>query len=140
MLGLSSMPAHRSHPFIVALLCLALLVRIAVPAGFMPDVAALQRGVYKITICTGYGYKEIMVDENQEPVEETVKKETGHQSSKTIGTLCPFAAIHGAALPVVLLVLALAIFWRDLLFRRRSNPLRSMTAPSAWPRGPPALI
>jgi len=128
-----------SNPFIAALLCLVLLVRVVVPAGFMPDMDALQHGVFKITICSGYGHKEIMVDDHQKQVDGS-GKETGHKTSKTITTLCPFAGITGAALPVLFSALALALFWRELLFRPQSNILRSITSSTAWPRGPPAYL
>ena len=125
---------------IAALLALALLLKVMVPDGFMPDMNALQHGVYKITICSGYAHKEIMVDDNQKQVDGKVQKENGHKTSKTITTLCPFAGLHSSGMLVALMALALVLFWRELLLRPQGNLLRSVALSSAWPRGPPALI
>ncbi len=125
---------------IATLLCLTLLFKVVIPVGFMPDMDALQHGVYKITICSGYHHAEMLVDDHQKPVNDSGKNETSHKTSKTITTLCPFAGINSSALPVAILALALLLFWRELLFRPKTDVIRSVSLASAWPRGPPLRL
>jgi hypothetical protein len=120
-------------------MCFTLLFKVLVPVGFMPDMAALQHGIYKLTICTGSGAKEITVDQNQKPI-DAGQKDSGHKTGKSGNTFCPFAGIHGGAIPVLILALALSLLWRQLRFKPQAFVLQSVGRVSMWPRAPPAFI
>lgn len=61
-----------SHRFFLALLTLAILLKAAVPFGYMPDTRALAEGAMRIRICTGMGgAQNIWVDKNMKEVDPT---------------------------------------------------------------------
>ena len=70
---------------LLLLLLLTFFVRAMVPVGFMPDVKG-QSG-HVITICSGIETKEIRVDDNGQPIEET-----DHSSAPS----CPFSFLSAA--------------------------------------------
>ena len=120
-----------------AFLCLALLFKVLVPVGFMPDFNALRHGVYKITICTGTGHQSILVDQNQKMVDGQTQK-NDHRSDKFGNDYCPYAGMHASALPLVAILLAtLLLVWRRLRFVPTYGTIQSMAHGAAWPRGPP---
>jgi hypothetical protein len=125
-----------SNRFIAMLLCIALMFRVIVPAGFMPDMAAMQHGMYKIRICTGYGPQNMnmSVDQGQKQT-DSGKTDTDHKSEKH--SLCPFAGMQGSALLVLGIILALILLWRQVRFVPESAFRLSPSLASAWPRGPP---
>jgi hypothetical protein len=43
-------------------LILALLLRASIPAGYMPDMQALQDGMLRMVICTASGPQELLMD------------------------------------------------------------------------------
>jgi hypothetical protein len=123
------MRALAPNRFVALLLCFALLVKLAIPAGFMPDMQALSHGIYKITICSAEGAKQIWVDQHnkQAPAQEK------HDGA------CPFAAAHLYAPPVLVFIAIPFILSVLLPMPPHTEPLASDATIVAWPRGPPAL-
>ncbi len=74
------------RPLFAALVLLALAMRVAVPAGFMPT--ATERGVV-VSICTGEGVLSHVIDLG---IKDTGEKQQGTQSH------CLFASAAGGAL------------------------------------------
>jgi hypothetical protein len=127
-----------TNRYLAFLLCIALLFKVIVPTGFMPDMDALQHGIYKIKICTGYGAKEIFVDQNQKST-DTQQNHPDHKSEKH-GSLCAFAGLHAAGLPVAILTLALLLLWRQSRYSPKTELIRSTFPSAMWARGPPLYL
>ncbi|MGE3623778.1 MAG: DUF2946 family protein [Bdellovibrionales bacterium] len=120
----------------IAFLGFVLLMKLLVPAGFMPDMAALSQGSFKITICSASGARQIFVDETGK---EAGQKSHHERTGKTGHDVCSFGASPQAALAPVLSVFAsfltLALAYPAAEDRQADiTPLRA-----AWPRGPPNL-
>jgi hypothetical protein len=114
----------------LALIAFALMLRVLVPAGFMP---ATGKG-FAITLCTSMGSVAAWVDD-QGNVHKG-KKSPGKQDTSP----CPFAAFAAAiALPAVadLPILAVAADPLPLLFHTVSVG-RGLAAPPPPSTGPPA--
>jgi hypothetical protein len=124
-----------SNGLLIWLLCFTLLFKVVVPVGFMPDLRALQHGIYKIKICSSFGSQNIFVDQNQNPVDGD-HQNTDHKSEKA-GPICPFAGLQAAGLPLAFLLLTLPLFWRQVRYITRAEAVQSIGLISAWPRGPP---
>lgn len=110
---------------------LALLVRAAIPAGYMPE---RQSTGWLVTLCTGDGVKTVTVDVNGKPV-----KHDG--SADAAPSICAFASLAAPALsaaPPLLLILAIAfILLRGLV--PTIQPARRVAARLRPPlRAPPA--
>lgn len=69
-------------------------LQLAIPAGFMPNIAAAKAGVYEIVICTGTGFTTITVDETGQPVSPA---STGG-APETGSFACPFFKVAAKAL------------------------------------------
>jgi hypothetical protein len=80
------------------LLLLAVLLRGMVPAGFMPDLDALKRGVFAISVCSGGAYKDILVDAEGVPVEAPASPGGDHHGDEA-------PCWYAASSPLVALVL-----------------------------------
>jgi hypothetical protein len=116
--------------FVVFLLCFALLAKLAIPVGFMPDMQALAHGIYKITVCSAEGAKQIWVDHGQK--QDHPAPQAGHDQ-------CPFAAAHLLAPPVLTFIVVPFILRALMLSPPRTERLSLLATIIAWPRGPPAL-
>ena len=127
-----------SHRLIAGVLCFVLLFKMLVPAGFMPDMNALQHGVYKITICSADGAKNIWVDKDQQSGDG--KAAPAHKTGKMGGAFCPFAGVNASIIPVVALILTMLLLWRRSRYAFAADPLSSFSTTSSWPRAPPALL
>lgn len=125
------------HPQLVMLLvALALLVKAAVPVGWMPFT---EDGVTRITLCTGYGMVEAWLDEDGN-LHQEAPDDGDHQGKDQP---CSFAAaataMHGvagngdAAAPV-------SVALRPDLARPPAAPGRGLAAPPPPATGPPLLI
>ncbi len=68
---------------------LALAVRLLVPPGFMPDRTA---DGWTITVCTGHGVAELIIDRDGKPVKSTPSE----------ANVCPFALLASPLSPAVL--------------------------------------
>ena len=124
------MRAFAHNRLIGFLLCFVLLAKLALPTGFMPDLQALSHGVYKITICTGEGAKQIAVGQGQKQ---------DHQAPQAGHDQCPFAGAHLIAPPVFQIFAAAFILIGIMFMPRAASRLSSFAENAAWPRGPPVL-
>jgi hypothetical protein len=109
----------------------ALLMRLLVPVGFMPEVSA---GKITMVLCTGHGPAVVAV------AVPTADKQDGKGAPTRSDMPCPFAAgsAHGlAAADPILLAIAIA-FIMALCLRPTAVP-RLVDAPRLRPplRGPP---
>lgn len=132
-----------SRSLLALFIALALLVRAFIPAGYMPDMKALQDGVFRITICTASGSDIITVDRNNQPVSADDASGSANGAAPSMkggSSFCAFGSLPQIAL------LALAFF---LLFgTARKRPPSGLQRAQlfiprhglslAQPRGPPA--
>lgn len=123
---------------LATLLCLALLLQAAVPLGFMPDMGALQQGVFKIKICTGLSTKEVYVDQNQKLIPTDQEHKQDQPKKTTAGhTLCPFAGMHDWVLPLLFLALAFLCLKETTTFLLGTSKFSGAVPTAAWPQAPP---
>lgn len=76
------------------MLLVLVLLRAAIPVGFMPDLQALRDGRIEIVICTPSGLKSIAVPAD---VAAPVVSEDG-SSNGTVAHECPFDAVISQAI------------------------------------------
>jgi len=69
MTGTMAGAGGRTGRAVARVLLLLFALQAAIPAGFMPDVAALRDGSFEIVICTPGGSKILSVDSDGNPVE-----------------------------------------------------------------------
>ena len=109
---------------------LALVLQIAVPAGFMVGDAP---GGPSLVICTGHGAAPDTRGDHGQP---------GKAPSSKSNSVCAFAG-HGGAPPTPLAQVALAepfeVHAQPLTLRVDLTPGRGLAAPPPPPRGPPGL-
>ena len=122
------------------LLCLVLAFKMLVPAGFMPDLGALQHGVYKITICSGDGTRSILVNQDNKKIDDSQQDNSGHKTEKSGSLFCPFAGMHASGLPILAVLLSLLLLWRQARYVPERKASRSVRLTSAWARAPPAVL
>jgi hypothetical protein len=127
-----------SNQLFTWLLCLTLLFKVMVPVGFMPDLGALQHGIYKIKICSSFGTQNIFVDQTQKPVDGDHQNKD-HKAEKADST-CPFAGLQTTGLPLAFLLLTLTLFWLQFRYVLRGKDLLAIGITSSWPRGPPLQL
>ena len=131
-----SLQALRSHRMLLALLLLpGLLIRAAVPAGFMPAVG--QGAVLTMAMCSGQAAQSVVVHPEGSPV----PADPGQRSPQHHEAPCVFAATAGGPPPP----LAAALVAAPTLPADNAHPV--FAAPIARPairahapRAPPALV
>jgi hypothetical protein len=134
----------RFRPLLLRLLMLALVLRASIPAGFMPDMSALQNGALRLVICTATGPQDIWVDETghqvapddtaQSPTQPPIK----HPDHSGQAATCAFAVAAQVTLAAdAPIALALPPDAADAHFPHLipSAPLRQNAAQQ--PRAPP---
>ena len=106
-----------------------MLLRAALPVGFMPDLDALQDGRLEIVVCTPSGLKTITVpNETGEPTEDNRGSSDGQSSHE-----CPFHAVVAQAA-----IVSDSLPDADLPNEGTAPAeLRAMDLPSAAALGPP---
>lgn len=72
--------------FLVWCALLAYSLQAFIPIGYMPDLGALQKGLIRLTICTGYGRDTIFVDKTNQPG----KKSDDARQTRAQDHICPF--------------------------------------------------
>lgn len=72
-------PKPRFSAWLAMLVMFAVLLRAALPMGFMPDLASGQK--FKMVICTLYGAKTVDVDANFNPLQKTNEKKQNKHST-----------------------------------------------------------
>ncbi len=127
---------RESRPnWFLAVLLLAVAMRMIVPAGWMPSFA---EGKTTITLCTGAGMVEAWVDADGKIHKESpAKKGAGDQ-------LCAFAGLSGAADATPFNVASLALpFAVQMLSNTMAHSVAvglGLAAPPPPATAPPALI
>lgn len=122
--------SHRG--FAAALIALALAMKLAVPAGFMP---VEQAGKIVVMVCTGMGQQQVEIDVPGMPV-----KEDG--ATRAAGQPCAFAGLGMDLLPGVNpVLLAGALAFILALGFAAVAVVRVDRARQLWPpmRGPPVF-
>jgi hypothetical protein len=123
----------------VARLILVLFaLRAVVPVGYMPDLGALEHGQVRIVVCTGAGFKSLLVDEAGQPVDA---QESG--KSQHAGADCPFGTAAAKALLAPTLVVALAPPAYEQHFRHPGSGVALLPpaqGPPLGPRAPPTVL
>jgi hypothetical protein len=116
-----------------ALLLCAYLFKALIPTGYMPDMQALQKGLFQITICTAYGAQHITVDETGQPASPVP-----HENAKS--DFCPYGWAPQAALftfiPQIFSSVLFAAIER-FVFEQRFIAAHRYS--SSQPRAPPAF-
>lgn len=118
---------------LLALVALALAVRVLVPAGWMPSYDA---GHPTITLCTGTGMSEAWVD-----ADGKIHKTSPDKSGKSTG-FCAFSTLGLAFGALALGVFIAAVFNRAPIApfaRQQISVGRGLAAPPPPARGPPFL-
>jgi len=108
------------------LLIALFVLRVLLPAGIMPDLAAARAGHLELTLCSADGLKRIVVDRDGQPVEPG-------SASKLTGDQCPFGSATAKALtgPSVVALPVSAVGERSDLRPSRAPYFRALV------RGPP---
>ncbi len=111
----------------ILLVLLAILMRVLVPAGFMPE---FDNGKVALTICHGAETTTIFVDADQAP-------------GKTKTPVCPFTPVsaQAATLDAPALLATLPVSYQTLAYRDAQQAALFNTArQSAQPRAPPVTL
>ena len=113
----------------------ALMMRIAVPSGFMPTATV---DGFKISLCTGMGAVEMWLGKDGKIHKEDPNKGEQHKQP------CVFAALGmGASVPIIAAVATLIrlVDTSPALTHLKSGAVgRGLAAPPPPQTGPPALI
>lgn len=126
----------RLRPFAAFLLLAALLLRAAIPAGFMPDMGDghSNKGGF-ITICTMDGAKQIEVSGKFLPQS---KDSDGHKKS----SVCPYALNASPMKAEFAFATVVHVEWQQI--QAMVQPVFYVTAKpylnDAAPRGPPVFL
>jgi hypothetical protein len=90
------MRSHRFSGFVILVACIAIMLRAAVPAGFMPDVGGKA---FTMVICSLEGNKTLAVGDDLNPFapkHKTAEKPCDFSIAKTFSAdtgVTPFAAV-----------------------------------------------
>lgn len=126
--SVSSLRASPACRLAARLTLLLFALRAAVPAGYMPDLGALQEGEVQIVICTGSGIQTLMVNAAGQPVEN------GSDASKHAAAGdCAFGMAAGKAFVLPAFIAATT----DHGSARRLPPPVSIAALAPPAQGPP---
>lgn len=117
---------------VAMVLVFMLLVKAFVPQGYMPDMAALQDGIFKMTICTASGLEKKLLSD----LTSTPPAKTRHAGPD----FCPFGwSPHAMAttlslflLPEIFSVPEVFLAFQELFLSKPRHTLAS-------PRAPPAI-
>ena len=131
-----SLQALRSHRMLLALLLLpGLLIRAAVPAGFMPAVG--QGAVLTMAMCSGQATHSVVVHPDGSPA----PADPGQQSPQHHEAPCVFAATAGGPPPPLAVMLVVASSLQtDIAPSLFFAPIARRAIRAHAPRAPPALV
>jgi hypothetical protein len=115
---------------------LALLLRMLVPAGFMPDLDQLARGIVQLKLCNNHGGTTIWVDKNLHKVNYHHLPQEHKEN-----TLCPFSSVLPAFTPAAppLILIAVLLFFTSIWLSLRENTITQILNRAAQSRAPPIL-
>lgn len=122
----------------LALALLAVVLKVMIPAGFMPSAESRNGLPFALVLCTGDGAKVVQPGDALDARHGEQSDKAGHDAP------CPFAA-QGAAAPPPSVVAAIDI---DLVAyaapilppARTLAPGRGLAAPPPPPTGPPVVL
>lgn len=122
----------------LALALLAIVLKVMVPAGFMPSAETRNGLPFALVLCTGDGAKVVEPGDALDARHGDKSDKAGHDAP------CPFAA-QGAAAPPPPVVAAIAAdlvaYAAPLLPPTRAlAPGRGLAAPPPPPTGPPIVL
>lgn len=121
--------------FFLLLITLAIVLKAAVPFGYMPDARALADGVMRIRICTGMGAQNIWVDKNMKEVDPS-----DHHDKPRYDGDCVFAVGLHFSPGYQQIKLADVLFAPALIsFRAIAQTISYYQNPAAPLRAPPVL-
>lgn len=124
----------------IVLSALALLLRILVPAGFMPSTSSHANGGYAITLCSDMSGMTAWVD--QDGKLHKGEKPTSDQSSKhqpcVFSGFATALTLPGVAVPTILAPLAPAAIFASFLDHSAIG--QGLAAPPPPQTGPPAHL
>jgi len=126
-----------SNKLFTIFLCLALVFKVLVPVGYMPDFNALQHGTLRITMCTGHGPVDLADWKSEHGSTNDSHNNGKHESHND--TLCSFGAnanLLANVIPAPQLV-ALLTGFVFLSFMRAYRQRYSRIYANASPRSPP---
>jgi hypothetical protein len=131
-LRISNIRTYLVWGVVLVYLCQALM-----PVGYMPDMAALHKGLLRITICSGYGRTTIALDSAAQP---SKKSEAPAKHKQSLDTACAFSFLPQADAPPLFFAAFIAgfVFAKQIVGYRLialAKPLRL----TAQPRAPPIL-
>jgi hypothetical protein len=129
---------NSARGFIARLILILFALRAVVPVGYMPDLGALEHGQVRIVVCTGAGFKSLLVDEAGRPVDA---QESG--TSQHAGADCPFgtAAAKAFLAPTLVAALALPTYEQHILLPGSGVALLPPAqGPPLGPRAPPTVL
>lgn len=115
------------------LLALAVLLKAAVPFGYMPDTRALADGLMRIRICTGMGAQNIWVDKNLKPA--TPHEQPRYGGDCVFATGLHFAPEYGGGHFSDFTLTPLLVSFRAI-----AGLIPVIFNPAAPARAPPALL
>lgn len=123
---------------LLALALLAIVLKVMVPAGFMPSAETRNGLPFALVLCTGDGAKVVQPGDALDARHGDKSDKAGHDVP------CPFAA-RGAAAPPPTVVAAIAVdliaYAAPLLPPARTlAPGRGLAAPPPPPTGPPIVL
>jgi len=125
----------KANRLLIIFLSLALVIKSLIPAGYMPDMASLRNGAFKIVICTAYGAKEILLDDKYRlPGQEKHKQENGKAHEA-----CPFSAFSYAAITPAFIILALLFAFAFFGISLTQNRLTCRRIGTHHSRAPPRI-
>ena len=125
----------KANRLLILFLSLTLVIKSLIPAGYMPDMASLQNGSFKIMICTAYGAKEILLDDKYRlPGQENHKKDGGKTHE-----VCPFSAFSYAAITHTFILFSLLAAFAALTITRRHDKLVWRRVGISLSRAPPCI-
>lgn len=119
--------------WVVHVLLLALMLRVIVPAGYMPDFSAASDGMFKVVICTANGMQTVSLDEDGQPVPD---QSTGH-----VDQPCAFSGLAAVALPTAETFEPISLTFEAAVLARHSEPELpvSVRGPPLGSRAPPSF-
>jgi len=131
-----SLQQLRSHRILLALLVVpGLLIRAAVPAGFMP--ATGLGAALTMAMCSGQAAHSVVVQPDGSPA----PADPGQGSPRHHEAPCVFAATAGGAPPpLVTALIAGPTLHPDIARREFAAPVTSPAVRAHAPRAPPALV
>lgn len=121
--------------WISGVLLLTLAMRVLIPAGYMPDFAALARGTLKVVVCSANGPRELAIDLTGQPAHDK------SAPAKHSGEPCAFAGLAAATPPPDVILAPIAFLAAPTAHAAAPASILppARAGPALGSRAPPAL-